>query len=292
VTPAAEAVWGVHDLTVRYGHRLALQGIDLCVPSHQVTAVVGGDGSGKSTLLRTLAGAVRPASGSVDRPPARRIGYVAATSGVYTDLTVDENIVFVARAYGLRDGRPARTASLLDRAGLSTARDRLAGKLSGGMRQKLAFVLAVLAEPKLLILDEPTTGVDPVSRAEIWRLIADAAARGAAIALATTYLDEAERAAQVLVLDRGRALLAGPPDEVATAVPGALCDLPPAQVTADLAPLSWRNGAMRRVWAPGGTLPPGAAPVQPRLADAVVVACLQAEVSASASGPESAGAAA
>jgi len=283
VTPSAGSVWGVHDLTVRYGHRLALDGVSLRVPSRQVTAVVGGDGSGKSTLLRTLAGAVRPVSGSVDRPLARRIGYVSATSGVYTDLTVDENIIFVARAYGLHEGLPARIAALLERAGLSSARGRLAGKLSGGMRQKLAFVLAVLAEPELLILDEPTTGVDPVSRSEIWRLIADAAARGAAIALATTYLDEAERAAQVLVLDRGRALLAGPPDEVAAALPGALCDLPPAQVTADLAPPSWRNGSMRRVWVPGGALPTGAAAVQPRLADAVIVACLQAEVSASAS---------
>jgi ABC-2 type transport system ATP-binding protein len=284
VTPVAEAVWGVHDLYVRYGRRAALEGVSLRVPSREVTAVVGGDGSGKSTLLRTLAGAMRPVSGSVDRPPARRIGYVAATSGVYTDLTVDENIIFVARAYGLQDGRQdglkARTAGLLQRAGLSEARDRLAGKLSGGMRQKLAFVLAVLAEPQLLILDEPTTGVDPVSRSEIWRLIADAAAQGAAIALSTTYLDEAERAAQVLVLDRGRALLAGPPDAVAAAVPGALFDLPPDRVPAALAPLSWRNGSVRRVWVRDGDPPSGAVPVQPRLSDAVIVACLQAESSA------------
>jgi ABC-2 type transport system ATP-binding protein len=280
MTPAAEGVWGVQDLCVRYGHRRALEGVSLRVPSHEVTVVVGGDGSGKSTLLRTLAGAIRPASGSVDRPPARRIGYVAATSGVYTDLTVDENIIFVARAYGLQEGLQARAAGLLARAGLSEARDRLAGKLSGGMRQKLAFVLAVLAEPQLLILDEPTTGVDPVSRSEIWRLIADAAARGAAIALSTTYLEEAERAAQVLVLDRGRALLAGPPDEVAAAVPGALFDLPPAHVPAALAPFSWRNGSARRVWVRDGAPLPGAVPVQPRLADAVIVACLQAEASA------------
>jgi ABC-2 type transport system ATP-binding protein len=281
--PAPEATWGVKDLCVRYGRRAALDGVSLSVPSRQVTAVVGGDGSGKSTLLRTLAGAMRPVSGSVDRPPARRIGYVAATSGVYTDLTVDENIVFVARAYGLQDGRQARTSALLQRAGLSEARDRLAGKLSGGMRQKLAFVLAVLAEPQLLILDEPTTGVDPVSRSEIWRLIADAAAQGAAIALSTTYLDEAERAAQVLVLDRGRALLAGPPDAVAAAVPGALFDLPPDHVPAALAPLSWRNGSARRVWVQDGDPPSGGVPVLPRLADAVIVACLQAE-SATANG--------
>jgi ABC-2 type transport system ATP-binding protein len=281
MTPAAEQTWGVRDLSVRYGRRTALEGVTLSVPSRQVTAVVGGDGSGKSTLLRTLAGALRAASGSVDRPPARRIGYVSAASGVYTDLTVDENIVFVARAYGLHAGLQARTDGLLERADLAGARRRLAGKLSGGMRQKLAFVLAVLAEPRLLILDEPTTGVDPVSRSEIWRLIADAAAQGAAIALATTYLDEAERAAHVLVLDRGRALLAGPPDDVAAALPGSLFDLPPAQVPAALAPVSWRNGAARRVWVRDGASPaPGAVAVQPRLADAVIVACLQAEVQA------------
>lgn len=275
--------WGVRDLSVRYGRLAALEGVTLSVPARQVTAVVGGDGSGKSTLLRTLAGALRAASGSVDRPPARRIGYVSAASGVYTDLTVDKNIAFVARAYGLRAGLQARSDGLLERAGLGGTRGRLAGELSGGMRQKLAFVLAVLAQPQLLILDEPTTGVDPVSRSEIWRLIADAAAQGAAIALATTYLDEAERAAYVLVLDRGHALLAGPPDDVAAAVPGALFDLPPAQVPAALAPASWRNGATRRVWVRDGAPPaPGAVPVRPRLADAVVVACLQAESSAAA----------
>jgi ABC-2 type transport system ATP-binding protein len=281
MTPAVEQTWGIEHVSVRYGRRLALEDVSLRVPARQVTAVVGGDGSGKSTLMRTLAGALRPALGSVDRPPARRIGYVSAASGVYTDLTVDENIIFVARAYGLQAGLQARTDGLLKRAGLAEARGRLAGKLSGGMRQKLAFVLAVLAEPQLLVLDEPTTGVDPVSRSEIWRLIAEAAAQGAAIALATTYLDEAERAAHVLVLDRGRALLAGPPDDVAAAVPGALFDLPPAQVPAALAPVSWRSGSARRVWVRDGAPPsPGAVPIQPRLSDAVIVACLRAESSA------------
>jgi len=123
VTPSAGSVWGVHDLTVRYGHRLALDGFSLRVPSRQVTAVVGGDGSGKSTLLRTLAGAVRPVSGSVDRPPARRIGYVSATSGVYTDLTVDD--LSTAEAQSLRLGatkdsqqpNPERSRVLRDPAG-------------------------------------------------------------------------------------------------------------------------------------------------------------------------------
>ena len=115
--------------------------------------------------------------------------------------------------------RDGRAAELLKRTGIAGTGDRLAGRLSGGMRQKLAFALAMLHRPKLLILDEPTTGVDPVSRSELWRLIAGAAADGAAVLVATTYLDEAERAADVLVLDDGRAVAAGPPEAVAAALP-------------------------------------------------------------------------
>ena len=143
--------------------------------------------------------------------------------GVYTDLTVDENIAFAGGAYGLAgDERERRAARLLEQTGIAAARGRLAGRLSGGMRQKLAFALAMLHEPKLLVLDEPTTGVDPVSRSELWRLIAGAAADGAAVLVTTTYLDEAERAARVLVLDGGHAVAAGPPEAVAAALPRPL----------------------------------------------------------------------
>jgi len=182
--------------------------------------VVGGDGAGKSTLLRAMAGAVRPQSGRVRRPPRRDVGYISGASGLYGDLTVDENVAFVAAAYGLSAvERDARADELFERTGIAGTGDRLAGRLSGGMRQKLAFALAMLHRPKLLILDEPTTGVDPVSRSELWRLIAGAAADGAAVLVATTYLDEAERAADVLVLDDGRAVAAGPPEAVAAALP-------------------------------------------------------------------------
>ena len=136
----------------------------------------------------------------------RRVGYVAGASGVYDDLSVDENIAFVADAYGIDAGEcDDRVATLLAETGLAGTGARLAGRLSGGMRQKLAVALAMLHEPDLLVLDEPTTGVDPVSRAELWRLIAAAAAGGAAVLVSTTYLDEARRAANVLLLDDGRA---------------------------------------------------------------------------------------
>jgi ABC-2 type transport system ATP-binding protein len=216
------SAWGVSGLTVRYGRRVALDEVSLDVPAGAVTAVIGGDGAGKTTLLRAMAGVVRPAGGIVRSPARRRIGYVAGASGLYDDLSVAENIAFVAGAYDVRGAElELRLAELLERTGLDGVDDRLAGRLSGGMRQKLAFALAMLHRPELLILDEPTTGVDPVSRTELWRMIARAAASGAGVVVSTTYLDEAERAASVLLLDAGRAVAAGPPEAAAAARPPA-----------------------------------------------------------------------
>jgi ABC-type multidrug transport system ATPase subunit len=226
---AAATVWGAHDLTVRYGRRTALDAVTVEVAPGQVTAVIGGDGAGKTTLLRALAGVVKPAAGRVVRPDRRRIGYVAGVSGVYDDLSVDENVAFVAAAYGLTEAdRDRRVAELFTRTGLRGTGSRLAGRLSGGMRQKLAFALALLHEPDLLVLDEPTTGVDPVSRAELWGMIAASAAAGAAVFVSTTYLDEARRAATVLLLEDGHvrtgaldAPMAARTDEAAAAQSGA-----------------------------------------------------------------------
>ncbi|MEE4276719.1 MAG: ATP-binding cassette domain-containing protein, partial [Thermoleophilia bacterium] len=218
----AGITWGVDELTVRYGSRTALDAVSVAVQPGAITVVVGGDGAGKTTLLRALVGIV-PHSGRVRRPSRRDIGYISGTAGLYADLTVDENIAFAGGAYGLTgDERERRAARLLEQTGIAGARGRLAGRLSGGMRQKLAFALAMLHRPKLLVLDEPTTGVDPVSRSELWRLIAGAAADGAGVLVTTTYLDEAERAARVLVLDGGRAVAAGSPQAVAAALPRPL----------------------------------------------------------------------
>ena len=265
--------WGVERVTVRYGDVLALDRVSLSVGTGAVTAVVGADGSGKTTLLRTLVGAVRPSQGRVRRPDKRLVGYVSAGTGVYRDLTVDENMGFAARAYGI-SGRTARQRidELLGRVELIDARRRLAGLLSGGMRQKLALALAVIHRPELLVLDEPTTGVDPVSRAELWQLIAGLAADGTAIAMATTYVDEAERAASVLVLLRGRTLAAGTPEAIIAAVPGELYEL-----GAGVAPLAWRRGATWRVWSPGGGAQEGARLLDPDLEDALVMAQLASE---------------
>ena len=188
--------WGLRDVTVLRAGGAWLDDVSLDARPGEVTAVVGGDGAGKTTLLRVLVGALPPTTGEVRRPSAREIGFVAARTGLYADLTVDENLC--VRGRGLR-GRPGRgcprgPARCSPGWAWPTARDRLAGDLSGGMRQKLALAAAILHDPRLLVLDEPTTGVDPVSRAELWHLVAGVAAAGTAVVVATTYLDEAERA--------------------------------------------------------------------------------------------------
>jgi ABC-2 type transport system ATP-binding protein len=268
----SRASWGCRRLGVRYGSTVALEEVTFEVPAGTVAAVVGGDGAGKTTLLRALAGTVRPAAGTVRRPGERRLGYVSAGAGVWADLTVDENLSFSGHAYGLSAGElDRRVGALLQRTGLAAARDRLAGQLSGGMRQKLALAMAVAHEPDLLILDEPTTGVDPVSRAQLWRLLAGSAAGGAAVVVATTYLDEAERAATVLVLDRGRSLLSGTPEEILAATPGLVVEgtARPGGIA------SWRRGARWRAWSPDGSTPPGTGPVTLDLEDSVIVAQLR-----------------
>ncbi len=217
------SAWGTDEVCVSYGKIVALDCVSLSAPPGQVTAVVGGDGAGKSTLLRCLAGAIAPDSGTVRRPDKERAGYLPASSGIYPDLTVAENLDFRAVGYGMsRRLARERAAEYLDRAGLLPAADRLAGQLSGGMRQKLAVIAAMLHQPDLIVLDEPTTGVDPVSRSGLWWLIARAAAEGCAVVLATTYLDEAERCASVLVLDSGTVLASGTAEKIVAAMPGSL----------------------------------------------------------------------
>ena len=212
--------------------------------------MVGGDGAGRTTLLRCLAGALAVTSGRVRLPPPLRIGYLPAGSGIYPDLSVDENLAFRATAYQLSAAvARERSAEFLERAGLSGARDRLAGRLSGGMRQKLGVIAAMLHQPDLLVLDEPTTGVDPVSRADLWWLIAQAAANGAAVVFATSYLDEAERALDVLALDAGRELASGTPEEIVAAMPGTL-RVSDARPEGDAHRRAWRRGGRWRIWEP------------------------------------------
>jgi ABC-2 type transport system ATP-binding protein len=281
--------WGLDSVRVRRGRTLALDQVTVPADPASMTVVVGGDGAGKSTSLQVLAGLLEPGSGTARRPARHRIGYVPATAGLYEDLTVQENIDFTAGAYRLRGTeRASRADALLHRTGLTHARGRLGGQLSGGMRRKLAVALALLHAPEMLVIDEPTTGVDPVSRTELWRLIAGAAAGGAAVVVSTTYVNEAARAARVVLLDAGKVLASGSPDEILRGVPGTL-----GTVTGKDRPgaASWRRGASWRVWSPDGTLPAGARLVDPDFEDAVVVASLAAEL-ASSDGAAAGGAAA
>jgi ABC-2 type transport system ATP-binding protein len=265
--------WGLENARVSYGRRVVLDGVTVPAEPYRVTVVIGGDGAGKSTCLKALVGLVRPAAGTVRRPAKQHIGYVPATAGLYADLTVQENLHFSADSYGLPAARRGRMQDeILERVGLAGARGRLGGQLSGGMQRKLAVGLALLHSPELLVLDEPTTGVDPVSRAELWRLISAAAAQGAAVAMSTTYVNEAARAASVVLLETGRVLASGSPDSILRSVPGAVGTAKRQGAAARPTPLSWSRGVSWRVWAPTGELPEGVEPAAPDFDDAVVVA--------------------
>ena len=176
-----------------------------------------------------------------------------------------------AGIYGLAGAQlAARRSELLDRASLTPAAGRLASQLSGGMRRKLGFIMAIVHGPDLLILDEPSTGVDPVSRIDLWRLASEAAASGAAVLMSTTYLDEAERAAHLVVLDSGRVLVQGPYDQVRAGFAGV--------VTQTTEPVrgewAWRRGRVQHEYWPGGGPPPPAAAIAPDLEDIVIALSL------------------
>ncbi len=236
--------WGLEDVSVRLGPTLALDGVDCTVAPGAVEAVIGPDGAGKSTLARTLVGLVAAERGQVRRPARDRLGYQPEAAGTWRDLTVAENLAFVVASRGRGTDLDARTTELLEVTDLAPAVDRLAGDLSGGMRQKLAVAMAMVARPDLLVLDEPTTGLDPISRADVWRLLARAAGEGAAIVVTTAYLDEAQRADHVVVLDHGRVLVAGTAREITASFPGRLV----ATDGRDPRRPSWRRGRTWRTW--------------------------------------------
>ena len=200
----------------------AVDALSFDVSAGEIFGLVGPDGAGKTTALRMLAGIMPPDAGNatvagfdVVRDPEgakHALSYMPQRFGLYEDLTVDENIRFYADLFGVRKAeRETRSAQLLQAAGMSEFRKRLAGKLSGGMKQKLGLVCALIHRPKVILLDEPTTGVDPVSRRDFWRILYELSSEGVAILTSTAYLDEAERCHRVALLDRGKLLFCDEP---------------------------------------------------------------------------------
>ncbi len=208
------------------GRVQALDSVSFSVEAGGLPALVGPDGAGKPTLLRLAAGLLRPDSGSLvfegrDMAGERdglqdEIGYMPQKFGLYEDLTVQENLDLYADLKGVGAGeREARYERLLSMSALAPFRDRPAGKLSGGMKQKLGLVCTLGSPPRLLLLDEPTVGVDPLSRRELWDIVAElTSGSGMSVLVSTSYMDEAERCGQVVLLFEGRALARGAPAEI------------------------------------------------------------------------------
>jgi ABC-2 type transport system ATP-binding protein len=219
-----------------FGDIVALDSLDLSISEGEIFGIVGPDGAGKTTLLRMLAGVMRPTAGSIsidgidaigDRTRTTgHLGYMSQRFGLYPDLTVLENIRFYADLYGVRRAEFAeRLPQLLGFSNLTPFQDRRAGRLSGGMKQKLGLACALIHTPRVLLLDEPTNGVDPISRRDFWRILYQLLSRGVTIVVSTSYLDEAERCGRLLLLDKGRTLAAGTPEEVRKTMPGAILEV-------------------------------------------------------------------
>jgi ABC-type multidrug transport system ATPase subunit len=201
-----------------------VDGLTLAVKAGEICGFLGANGSGKTTTIRMLCGLVRPDGGGGsclgldilrDAPRIRlQVGYMTQRFSFYEDLTVAENLDFVAAVYDIANRREAVQA-IMERMGLTDRADQLAGQLSGGWKQRLALTACVLHRPKLLLLDEPTAGVDAKARREFWDLIHDMAADGLTVLVSTHYMDEAERCARIVYLSDGRLVVQGTPEEVA-----------------------------------------------------------------------------
>ena len=223
----------VSGLTKGFAGVLAVDHLTFDITAGEIFGLVGPDGAGKTTTLRMLAGVLPPDEGSatvagfdvVHDPEGvkNHISYMPQRFGLYEDLTVDENIRFYADLFGVRrTAREQNAVRLLAAAGMSEFRRRLAGKLSGGMKQKLGLVCALIHTPRVILLDEPTTGVDPVSRRDFWAILYSLAREGVTILTSTAYLDEAERCHRVALLHHGRLLFCDAPARLKQQLPGAV----------------------------------------------------------------------
>lgn len=223
-------------LTKSFGGLTAVDTLTLSVAEGEIFGLVGPDGAGKTTTMRLLAAIMEPTSGDAwvaghhtareARQVSNDIGYMSQRFGLYPDLTVAENMAFYADIYGVpREGREGKVERLLAFSNLTPFRKRLAGNLSGGMKQKLGLACALIHTPKALFLDEPTNGVDPLSRRDFWRILYQLLQERVTIFVSTAYLDEAERANRIALIHRGKLIAVGPPGEVKKLMRGSILEI-------------------------------------------------------------------
>jgi ABC-2 type transport system ATP-binding protein len=229
-------VISVVNLTKRFGDNEAVSSLSFTINKGEIYGIVGPDGAGKSTLLRLMSTILEPDKGSVmikdiniyDHPYAvkENLAYMPQKFGLYEDLTVEENIYFFGRLFGLsKPDIKKREKRLYEFSRLEPFRDRLAGNLSGGMKQKLGLACCLVHSPEVILLDEPTNGVDPVSRREFWKILYDLLAEGVTIVVSTAYLDEAERCNRIAMMYGGRFITIGSPQEVKNSMKGIFVEL-------------------------------------------------------------------
>lgn len=221
MTPYADRAVYCKGLRKNYGSTLALDGLDLEIPSGELFGLVGPDGAGKTTFLKTLAGLLSYEGELKMVGNREEIGYIPQRFSLYADLSIQENLNFFSALYPKSDD-PDRLLSFV---GLERFRNRLAGQLSGGMKQKLALLCALIHRPKLLLMDEPTVGVDPVSRREFWALVFQLQSEGLTVVASTPYMDEAEQFDRVALIDRGKFLRLGTTKEIKESVEGAVIEV-------------------------------------------------------------------
>lgn len=225
MTPIPEPFIRIQSVFRRFADVTALEDLSLDIPRGSLFGLVGSDGAGKSTLLRMIATMIPPTSGQIlvngiDAVSGRReiknlIGYMPQRFGLYQDLTVAENLAFFMDVFGITGAeRVKRRERYLGFSNLLPFVDRLAGNLSGGMKQKLGLACVLVHQPSLLILDEPTNGVDPVSRQEFWEILLEMKREGMTIVVSTAYLDEGEKCDQLALMHRGRVLEVAGPGEI------------------------------------------------------------------------------
>ncbi len=235
----SETAIEVQGLSKRFGDIQAVDNLNLTVQRGEMLGIVGPDGAGKTTSIRMLCGIIEPTSGSAKilshdlkrdlEEVKKHIGYLSQRFSLYGDLTVDENIEFFAEIHQVKDYKQRRE-ELLQFTRLTPFRDRLAERLSGGMKQKLALACTLIHTPQIIFLDEPTTGVDPVSRRDFWKILSNLLKTGITIVMTTPYLDEAERCTRVGLMNKGSLMVVDTPQKVKAMMKGYIIEIVSGQI--------------------------------------------------------------